>query len=973
VNGEEYEETVEDLEERWGWFRRQRVFPDNEIPPNSLTRALEQKLHLGGNTKRRSELEREARERPVADLPDPTTARCLSLEGDEIPVRSVANPRPRASFGFASAFFEVAAVREFPKALLHVPLDPRMVATNEIDVSSARLFRWDAEVRRFRRVRASAPDQRGKRVSGRIDRPGVYGVIGLPGNPWTRAAMATFRQMRPWLKIPGRVRKEFLAQICRLILCPPGLKAWFGRGGVPPGTLPPFPIADRICEFCMNLDLSDDGRLPEGCLLPPQSPSLGCDPGQAPGGPPWMALGPQNLNGRIRALAFHPNDPLKLYAGAANGGVWVSADEGVTWSSLMQDQTVPGMVNVEMQAIGALAVHVTNPLNPAGDVTIYAGTGEPTRWPTYPGIGILKSTNSGASWTKCAALPTESGQPPKGISAIVVDPVNPQVVYVAAYDGRQGMGAGFVPDGGLYKSTDGGASWLPRLRPGNYHSLVMQPGSPQILYAGEGFKGVRKSINSGVAWTDPPLLQAESGFAETILVVVGTPASGAAPVVYAKLDETVFRSPNGGVNWDPPLGNHGGGTYGDWCSCLGIDPTDSNLIYAGGIQLTRGRRNPATGLWNWQGIDGAGSDTETFSLHVDQHAMTIKPGDPTAIYAANDGGVYRSGNQGTGWVKRSAGLTVTEFYDVGIGSGAPALVGGGAQDNGTLTTTGSATWTQILSQDGGYFVVDPTTQTIMYAEMSRLLLRKFTPMGQTDVTTGIDYSDLTKIPRIGVVAIHPTNALILYTGTDHVYRTIDSATSWQQVSNVMPGNGLVSAIAISSSNPKIVFVGTQTGAILRTANGGGLPADWSGDLSVAALGQPPVLPQRWITRLLVDPDDSAIVYVTFSGYDGATPATPGHCFRSADSGATWTRIDGATPATMLPDIPANGIAIDPEDPDTLYVATDIGIFRSTDGGKAWEPFDQGMPHCVVSDITVYPDETSLAAATFGRGMYRLTL
>jgi len=190
----------------------------------------------------------------------------------------------------------------------------------------------------------------------------------------------------------------------------------------------------------------------------------------------WRSIGPRNINGRVRALAIHPRNGNVVYAGSGNGGVWVTDSGGLSWSPLIQT-----LRDVSSLAIGALAVHLTDPTSPLGRVTVYAGTGEPESHFPYPGAGVLKSTDSGHHWRRTGDLPTASGTPPKGIAAIVVDPTSPQTVYVAAYDG------------GLFKSTNGGNTWR-LLRGGDYRSLVMDPSNPQILCAGQNSTGVFKKI-----------------------------------------------------------------------------------------------------------------------------------------------------------------------------------------------------------------------------------------------------------------------------------------------------------------------------------------------------------------------------------------------------------------------------------------------------------------------------------------------
>lgn len=943
----EDEREREALRGRAEWFRRQRIYPGGEISADALMRALQQKERL-----RRSA--QEGKEAPVWPVPpeqaseNPDTAHCHTEAAAKIRVRQVENPQPRSSFGFASDFFAVEADGSFRQAALSIPVDVNLVKENEIDPATLRLFRWDGERQRFRLVRASGINPRGQQVSARISRQGIYAAIGLSANPWVRETVAIFSRTCRWQRAGRQLGDAIQDRTCWVILCPgpefqevirdPQKLADLGLPAYPRG------YGGNVCEHCTGLQLGDDGCLPEGDIIREQGERCHA----------WESFGPRNINGRVRALAIHPVDGHTVYAGSGNGGVWVTHSAGLpftAWSPLMRDE--PSL------SIGALAVHLTDPTNPAGDVTIYAGTGEPlpaTALAAYPGVGVLKSTDSGSNWRMTGRLPTAGGTPPKGIAAIVVDPTAPRTVYVAAHEG------------GLFKSVDGGETWM-LLRPGDYRSLVMDPSDPRILYAGQSrtagqnWGRVLKTTDAGATWT-----QLTNGLPSMPWLVQLAVCAARPEVVYAKLDEAVYKSTDHGATWTN-LGNHGGDTQFDWCSHIEVDPTNPDIVYAGGIDLERS----LDGGNRWTTMPrGTEADWEVGRLHPDQHALVFDPSDPSILYAANDGGVYRSANRGDAWAKQSDNLVITEFYDVGIGPGAPVLVGGGTQDQGTLKTTGSQYWTRIFGGDGGHFVADPTDPNILYFEAQRLKLRKSVDGGATSTpaVNGITEPIPTR-PFVGVLAIDPTSPIanpvnnrILYTGTNRVYKTTDGAANWRPVTPVLPAR--VSAIAIVPSARNVVYVGTEVGTIYRTTDGG---ATWSANLALAS-----GLPGRWVRRLAADRTNPDIVYAVLSGYSfNFNPPTPGHVFRSQDGGATWERIDEVSPATALPDVPVNGIEIDQNDPDILYVATDVGVFRTTNRGLTWAPFDDGLPNCVVNDLVLDLDENALWAGTFGRGMYRRQL
>ncbi len=932
------------LLERSRWFIGRRAFPGlSDLPSDALTRARRQRIELLA----RARLEREA---PASAFPvasSGSAAKCVTPDGQRIGLRRVKNPQPRGSFGFASRLVEAKAVPG--PAFLRIPVDTGVIRRHEIDVASLRLFRWDPAQRRFRLVRASGPDSHRRAVHARITRPGIYGVVGLSANPWIRETVRVANRLRPWLHALRAIGPAIAHRICRLILCPQSRLRPLTRSAQELRAigLPAYPggFLGGACDRCLareSVTLLDG---PEVDLVGEQEQERLS----------WESLGPRNFNGRVSALAIHPTNADIVYAGASNGGVWKTSDSGKTWMALMDD--------VDCPSIGALAVHLTDPNDPTAPVTIYAGTGEPVdkERVTYPGIGVLKSTDGGLQWALTGILAPPGGRPPRGIAAIVVDPTAPQTVYVAAFLG------------GLYKSTDGGAAWTLQ-RVGDYRSLTMDPSDPLTLYAGQSDSGVCKTVTGGEPVGGAPgwTLVANglpAPHATGTIVNVAVAAGAGKNVVYAKFGTTVYSSVNGARFVD--RGDRGGDTYVSWCSLLAVHPTTPDTVFAGGVSL---ERSDNTGT-AWKPVNGTGSDTETTALHADQHALVADPATPDVVYVANDGGVYRSDDRGDTWHKRSDGLVITEFYDAGVGSGSAPLLGGGAQDGGVLeSVAGDLYWSRLLGGDGGQYVVDPADPTLRYYDRDGLIIWKRVGSGvQSAADNGIDRRD--RLPWIGVIAMDPTASIpvanrVLYTGTTFVYKTANGAGLWARATNDL--GAIVSAIAVAPGNPSVVYAGTQAGDIHVSTSAGNPPASW------IKISRAP-LPGRSVTRLAVDRSDAKIVYATFSGFDAATPAFPGHIFRGSDhTGAwSWQRIDGVgvgVPALVpLPDIPANALEIDRDDADVLYVGTDVGVFRTTDAGVAWHGFDEGLPSCIVSDLTLDLGANVLYAATFGRGMYRRQL
>ena len=670
-----------------------------------------------------------------------------------------------------------------------------------------------------------------------------------------------------------------------------------------------------------------------------------------PGSPPpprakWTVLGPRNISGRVRALAAHPTAGETLYAGTANAGVWVTGNGGRTWRSLWFEEAV--------LEVGALAIHLTDPAQPNGDVTLYAGTGtiefaDPTIFPAYPGIGILKSTNNGAagSWTTIAVPLTD-------VTAIVVDPGS-----VSADHSKIRLYAG--GSGGLYESKNGGAGWN-QLMTANIRSLALDPSDPQSLYAGVAGQGIRR-INRTTLAVSAFNNNVSDTSATSNLVAIGQSSPF---TIYAKYDAIVYRYNRQTMQWEN-LGAHGGDTYGFWNECLAVDPTNSSIVLSGGVGLERS----SDGGESWSSV----------ALDSDHHAIAFSSTNPLTVYAANDHGVrkgsYAAADQEVTWEEAHNGLILMHYNGLGSSGAGPNVIGGGAQDNGTHRTVGGLTWDRVKGgRDGGGFLYDPDDPyTMYYAEsigLGKIMngeIYRTTDGGESE-TEG-DTSNFTG-PFVTPLVIDPdspSDSRILFAGDiKKVFRSADSGMTWSASS---PNLGAeVRTLSVSPRSSAVMYAGTvkvqdlTAGGVWRSTDGGAAAGNWK-QITPGA-GVP--MPDRRITSVLADPFDTYGVYVTCGGFNSATPAAPGHLFHglSTDSGNTYTWKNRSG---NLPDIPAYSVALDPGDSKRMWIGTDIGVFESADGGATWIG-DDGLPNVVVTELRVREAGDVLRAATYGWGMWQ---
>lgn len=672
----------------------------------------------------------------------------------------------------------------------------------------------------------------------------------------------------------------------------------------------------------------------------------------------WFSVGPRNINGRIKALAIHPTNGAILYAGSAGGGVWKTSDGGQSWSPKMHDE--------DSLAIGAIA------LDPSDPDTVYAGTGEPVYYLSggvlqppgseklswfYAGAGVYKSTNGGDTWALTGDIENDF------IYQIAVDPFDPQNVLCAGYSATAG-------EGGLCRSTDGGASWT-TVTVGIFTDVLFDPNNSGRAYAGQYNGGVLKSTDSGQTWGARNAgLPAPAAIGRVNLTL----ARANSNVLYVKLEDdatgdylgsyrtaTAAEAPGWTAITNPGVDQG----FPWWCSYIAADPTDAtgNVVYAGGVNVARS----GDGGTSWTLVTDAygGSRPPT---HSDQHDLVFDPADSDTIYIANDGGVFRGVYTGAAmapvtWTKVSTGLVATQFYDLHSSSASRSVFGGGAQDNGSVISTGGQSYRHVFGGDGGYVAFHPTDPYTVYVQFQNANIRRSTDGANTFTTANSGISSFGAPFPATVLAIDPSNPLILFSGTGRVYRTTNGGVGAGAWSAASANLGTVTEVAIAPSTSAVIYAGTLNGQLYRATDGGAKPTSFA-DITPAVAGWP----TRWLSGVAVDPSDSNTVYVTFLGFNG-TGTNSDHVWKGVETGGVWT---WTLRAGGLPDVPVGALVIDPAT-SNLYIATDVGVFVSADDGVNWSPFEAGLPNVPVVDLALDPVRNILRAATHGRGVYQYDL
>jgi photosystem II stability/assembly factor-like uncharacterized protein len=635
--------------------------------------------------------------------------------------------------------------------------------------------------------------------------------------------------------------------------------------------------------------------------------------------PWWVSDGPNNINGRIKSLAIHPTDGNILYAGGADGGVWKTTDGGISWASQMETEL--------SMAIGALCIA------PSNTNVVYAATGEdaPGWAPTYPGIGVYKTTDGGIDWDLLAPIDSER------CSRVLVSPSNPDTVYVAG-------------DKGIHKSINGGASWT-NVRTDHISDAVMDPLNPDIIYAGVWNNGVYKTSDGGITWTllsnGLPTLTAT----EWIKLAIGPPIF-IAPTQYlvAKMgldSGQMFKSTDAGKSWTSIPGTHQPASYNEWTNMVAVDPNNIDVIFAGGVGLERS----SNGGTSFTGIGGT---------HSDHHMLVFSPTDSNICYMATDGGVFKSKDNGVTWTLMSTGLTSTQLYTIGVAQAPPFVIGGSTQDQGIIKSDGLTDWIDTgAGNEGGFFIVDLNNGNNIYATPWDTNLTRSTNGGTnwTIILTGLSTPPI-PAPAVTHLAVQPGDSnTLLCTAANNVFKSTDQGDNWMSALTTV---GNTTYVAFSPENPTHCYAATDNGHVYRSTDSGN-SGTWNEPYSPA--DKPPV---GRITCIAISDTTLYVSYAQFS-----SPVK--HVYRSVDNGEHWNNASGVLSSDSLPDVPVSALVIDQQNQEVVYASTEIGIFRTRNGGDSWESFSNGMPRIVTSGLTLRKSTNTLYASTMGRGVYRRKL
>ncbi|MDH3269257.1 MAG: T9SS type A sorting domain-containing protein, partial [Ignavibacteria bacterium] len=633
----------------------------------------------------------------------------------------------------------------------------------------------------------------------------------------------------------------------------------------------------------------------------------------------WVSLGPTpgyyfnygNISSRVVTGTIDPINPSTIYIGPANGGVWKSTDSGVNWTPLTDEQASMSM--------GAIAIDPTNPNN------VYAGTGEATySGASYYGRGLLKSTDAGATWQHITSgLPSSTY-----FSRLKIRPNHPNELLAA------------LGNAGLFRSTNYGQNWT-SLIGGRCDDVVFTFTGDTVFAVGSGI-GFRRSLDGGQNFTAFGT-GLGTGTRTHFDLCLSQPA-----FMYASVHVTgnvnLFKSTNYGANWTQlsttsAFQNQGGQAWYDlYCR---VNPANPNSVYVGTIDV-------------WRSTDGTNftNITNGYSggyVHVDQHFLFFHPTDPNNLIVCNDGGIWRTTNNGNSFTNLNQNLTLTQFYRIAASPFTPSRILGGTQDNGTQQTYSALNWAAAYGGDGGEVCFNPFNSNFILGETQNGGIFRTTNGGTSwnSATSGISTGE--NVTWVAAIIAHPTSDGTFYTARQRVYRSTNNGGAWTAISGNVNGTSAVREMAISNSNPLILYATTGSSVFLSTDGGVTFTNKTSG------------LPSRTITSVNVHPTDENIALLTFSGFG------TNKVYKTTNMGTSWFSING-----NLPNSPVNDGFIytyDLLNPNTYFVGTDIGVFLTQDNGGHWVELPNNLPNTVIIHLDYSPSNQMMRAGTHGRGVY----
>ncbi len=659
----------------------------------------------------------------------------------------------------------------------------------------------------------------------------------------------------------------------------------------------------------------------------------------------WSALGPfniaspaQNYLGRVNCLAFHPSIANTIFAGTPGGGLWKSTSNGGSWAPLTDGLPSSG--------ISGIVIHPTNP----SIMYILTGDGNGgVQWGYYvkeQGCGVYKSTDGGKTWFT-TGLSWQQSQIKYGYK-LVMHPTNSNILLAATSDG-------------IYRTLNGGVDWTQEIS-GNFPDIEFKANDPTRLCATRfNTASLYVSTNTGDTWTaktipggaitrgEIAVSPANSGLAYLML---GPQTTGSYRGFYSYNWSTeaftLIDNTNNVFTGDPTGADNGGFPW--WCIGLWVSPTSTSNMLMGGVIGRRSTNGGATWF----------ADNDI--MHADNHGFFFNPLNDQ-VFAVNDGGVFRSADNGDTWTNITGIMQITQYYRMsGVDADANIILGG-TQDNGHhLRTTNTTIYKHVITCcDGMDNGINYNNTNIMYGFTQNGGLNKSSNAGGS--FSGIKPTIASSSePWVVPFLVHSTNpSTIFYASENGLLRHTANGEPTNAWTN-LGGSGSTGAFAMGTSNTNRGYLASSGTTFRRTDDLGVASPTWT--IKSGTTGWPSTT-GTIITSIDVNPANSMEVWVTFSGYNATTKV-----LRSTNGGDSWTNE-----TDNLPNVPVHIVKYQAGTSfvGPVYIGTDIGVFYRNNSIGEWIQFGNDLPRTIVTDLEISTTSNVITACTYGRGFWRSPL